>query len=237
MKISLQILIVLISVIAFCGGCAKEGCTDPTATNYNSKATKSDGSCKYVCNATDYTLPGNCGSGYIPVSSTLCCPASQPYYCSNSTSCFTTCESAQNVCNYPSKGTGQGGGGSAGYVCSGSSCSYVSSGASYTSLSSCQSSCGGGSAGYVCSGGNCSYVSSGASYTSLSSCQSNCAATCNSTYYHSSTVGCATGELETPDGYCCPSTYPYICSGGSSCASTCANAKSICGSSTIYHLY
>ena len=27
--------------------CAKEGCTDPDAENYNSSATKSDGSCTF----------------------------------------------------------------------------------------------------------------------------------------------------------------------------------------------
>lgn len=35
-------------------GCKKSGCTDPTATNYNSKAKKNDGSCTY---GPTYTVP------------------------------------------------------------------------------------------------------------------------------------------------------------------------------------
>ena len=37
--------IILISLLMF--SCAKEGCTDPDAENYNSSATKSDGSCTF----------------------------------------------------------------------------------------------------------------------------------------------------------------------------------------------
>lgn len=37
-------------------GCNKEGCTDPTATNYNSDATKDDGSCEH---APAYTIPSS----------------------------------------------------------------------------------------------------------------------------------------------------------------------------------
>lgn len=41
----LALLLILISAISV--GCKKKGCTDSTATNYNSKATKNDGSCTY----------------------------------------------------------------------------------------------------------------------------------------------------------------------------------------------
>lgn len=38
------------------GACKKQGCTDETATNYNEKATKDDGSCEYPA-TTSYTVP------------------------------------------------------------------------------------------------------------------------------------------------------------------------------------
>lgn len=195
-------------LIAFLyGGCAKEGCTDPTATNYNSKATKSDGSCRYVCNATNYTGSGSCGSGYVVVGGGYCCPASKPYTCASATSCYATCEDAKAAgCSSVEKGISQtgGGGGNSGYVCSGSSCSYVSSGASYTSLSSCQSSCGGS--------GSCSSTN----YTG--------AANCGSGY-----VGVG--------GYCCPNGSPYYCSATNLCYTTCQNAKSAGCSTPIKGIY
>ncbi|MFN8316160.1 MAG: hypothetical protein U0T32_06915 [Chitinophagales bacterium] len=144
MKKCFQILVAILVLVAFCGGCAREGCTDPTATNYNSKATKNDGSCKYVCNAINSTASGSCGSGYVVVSGGYCCPVSKPYTCASAPTCYKTCEEAQAAgCTTVEKGIYQtsGGGGGAGYICSGGSCSYVSSGASYSSLSSCQSNC------------------------------------------------------------------------------------------------
>ena len=47
-KNSTQFLAVL-SIISLIGtGCAKEGCTDPKAVNYNTEAEKDDGSCTYI---------------------------------------------------------------------------------------------------------------------------------------------------------------------------------------------
>lgn len=207
MKTSFQFFFALLIVIAFCGGCSREGCTDPSATNYNSKATKGDGSCRYVCNATNYTGSGSCGSGYVVVGGGYCCPASKPYTCASATSCYATCEDAKAAgCSSVEKGISQtgGGGGNSGYVCSGSSCSYVSSGASYTSLSSCQSSCGGS--------GSCSSTN----YTG--------AANCGSGY-----VGVG--------GYCCPNGSPYYCSATNLCYTTCQNAKSAGCSTPIKGIY
>ena len=50
MKISK--ITILTSVLAICmlASCGKEGCTDPTAPNYNPDATKDDGSCEEVAN-------------------------------------------------------------------------------------------------------------------------------------------------------------------------------------------
>ncbi len=214
MKTSFQFFFALLLFAAFCGGCAREGCTDPTASNYNSKATKSDGSCRYanvLCNATDYSGSGSCSSGYVAVTPTSCCPKDYPYVCSSTNKCYSSCEDAQAVCNYPTKGVSQGGsGGSAGYKCSGGSCSYVSSGASYTSLTSCQSSCSSSSAGYVCSSGTCTYVSSGASYTSLSSCQSSCGSSsagynCNGSSCYSVSSGASYSTLSSCQNSCKPS--------------------------------
>lgn len=42
------ILFSLLAVAIIFSGCRKEGCTDPEAINYNSKAKKDDGSCEYA---------------------------------------------------------------------------------------------------------------------------------------------------------------------------------------------
>lgn len=132
------------------------------------------GNCPY----TQFSGTDGCDPGYDPVTSTLCCPTSSPYYCSQTNSCYTTCEDADAACTsvqvVKADPTG-GGGGSAGYNCVAGSCGYVSSGASYATLTDCQNSCGGGgSAGYNCVGGSCGYVSSGASYSTLTDCENNC---------------------------------------------------------------
>lgn len=46
----------LTTVIAF-SSCKKEGCTDESATNYNSKAKKDNGSCEYPSITPAYTVP------------------------------------------------------------------------------------------------------------------------------------------------------------------------------------
>jgi hypothetical protein len=40
-------LIIFMFSIVLLGSCAKEGCTDPQASNYNTEASKDDGTCKY----------------------------------------------------------------------------------------------------------------------------------------------------------------------------------------------
>ena len=45
-----------ILTIGLLNSCGTDGCTDPTATNYNSDATKDDGSCDYA--TTEYKLSG-----------------------------------------------------------------------------------------------------------------------------------------------------------------------------------
>lgn len=52
MKKSL-IVIALASPVLFFSSCAKEGCTDKIASNYNKDAKKDDGTCKYVYGCTD----------------------------------------------------------------------------------------------------------------------------------------------------------------------------------------
>lgn len=57
MKIGKLTLIVLSTFLVF-SSCKKEGCTDPTAENYNSEAKKDDGSCNYLIdNGGLYVIP------------------------------------------------------------------------------------------------------------------------------------------------------------------------------------
>lgn len=46
------LFVALAASTLFLNSCKKEGCTDPTATNYNEKAKKDDGSCTYTPAAT-----------------------------------------------------------------------------------------------------------------------------------------------------------------------------------------
>ena len=40
--------VVLTGAVLIGTSCKKKGCTDPTATNYNEKAKKDDGTCEYA---------------------------------------------------------------------------------------------------------------------------------------------------------------------------------------------
>ncbi len=56
MKQNFTIAILGFAIVLGANSCKKEGCTDETATNYNSKAKKDDGSCVYD-NVPSYTIP------------------------------------------------------------------------------------------------------------------------------------------------------------------------------------
>ena len=56
MKTSKILLLTLLVASTAFVGCKKKGCTDPTATNYDSEAKKDDGNCEYDTDA--YTLSG-----------------------------------------------------------------------------------------------------------------------------------------------------------------------------------
>ena len=60
-------LLVFVFAVTLLGSCGKKGCTDPVADNYNSDATKDDGSCEY----SDTTGNSNTGSGGTPVFSII----------------------------------------------------------------------------------------------------------------------------------------------------------------------
>ncbi len=63
------------------------------------------------CNSTPYYGTQNCSSGYVAVSSTLCCPSSSPYLGVQTGNCYTTCDAAKNAGNTSiAFGTGQTGG-------------------------------------------------------------------------------------------------------------------------------
>jgi hypothetical protein len=69
-----------------------------------------EGNCAYV----QSTATANCGSGYYPVSSSGCCPASSPFYCSETNTCYAFCSTAESNCGYTQvirANTGGGGGG------------------------------------------------------------------------------------------------------------------------------
>lgn len=55
-----RIIIAGLSLVIGLGlnSCNKEGCTDPTATNYDSNAEKDDGSCEFAPNVPTVTTPG-----------------------------------------------------------------------------------------------------------------------------------------------------------------------------------
>ena len=59
MKISKILSILFLTSITFFS-CKKEGCTDPTALNYNAEAQKDNGNCEY--NSDEYTLSGQISS-------------------------------------------------------------------------------------------------------------------------------------------------------------------------------
>ncbi|MBX2904089.1 MAG: hypothetical protein KF872_11105 [Chitinophagales bacterium] len=197
-------LLLLISI----NGCDKKGCTDYDACNYNTDATKDDGSCDFSCyNCVDYLYQGSgsCTNGVI-VGPGSCCPSDYPYFCSATNKCYSSCKSASNACTggTVTKGLSStgGGGGSAGYNCNGSSCTYVSSGAQYSTQSACQSACGGG--------GTCNYTT------------------------WSGTGSCSSGWYPVYTGKCCSSSYPYYSTGANSCYQTCSAAKSAGGS--VYYI-
>jgi hypothetical protein len=58
MKIKIITSLLLVGIVALGAGCKKQGCTDPTANNYNENAKKDDGSCLYdTPGGSGYTVP------------------------------------------------------------------------------------------------------------------------------------------------------------------------------------
>lgn len=93
-----------------------------------------------LCNYDVYS-DGSCAPGNVPVSISSCCPTSNPYYCSETGYCYTTCESADAACATATVILGTTGSGNAGYSCIGGTCISVSSGATYATYSDCQTTC------------------------------------------------------------------------------------------------
>jgi hypothetical protein len=94
--ISILLITVILSTIS---ACKTGGCTDFYACNYDSYAGKDDGSCDFRCKScVQWTGSNGCSSGYYPVSATKCCQLSNPYYCSTTNLCYTTCAAARADC-------------------------------------------------------------------------------------------------------------------------------------------
>jgi hypothetical protein len=69
------------------------------------------------CNYTQFTGADNCDSGYDPVTPTACCPVDYPYYCSQTNSCYSSCDAAETACSVTVvKADATGGGGSSGQI-------------------------------------------------------------------------------------------------------------------------
>lgn len=110
------------------------------------------------CFAIPYNSSDVCSNPTsIPVSTSACCPAGFPYYCSTSGSCFATCSAAENSgCDVSiSFGTGQSGGGGGGGNCSFTPFSGTANcNTGFVAVSS--TTCCPGSSPYYCSStGNC----------------------------------------------------------------------------------
>ena len=54
---STRIFTIALTTVIALSSCKKEGCTDESAINYNSKAKKDDSSCEYSSTEPAYTVP------------------------------------------------------------------------------------------------------------------------------------------------------------------------------------
>lgn len=129
--------IIFISILIFCSSCVKKGCTDSDACNYNSSATRDDGTCNYGCYDIGSSSGGSSSGGSSSGGS-----SSGGYLCTN------TCTYAYDgVCD-------DGGSGSSYSVCDyGTDCNDCGSrpalGGSSSGGSSSGSSSGGSSYGRI----------------------------------------------------------------------------------------
>jgi hypothetical protein len=98
--------------------------------------------CGSSCDYNVYSGGGSCSDpANFPVSASLCCSPSYPFYCSETGMCYTSCAAADAACSSATVVTGSTSGGGAGYDCISGSCTYVSANGDYATLSACQSAC------------------------------------------------------------------------------------------------
>ncbi len=104
----------------YCNGSSCKEYTYAEGDYYTKAACESDcsnnsgGGGSSNCNYTTYSGTG-CNPGYVAISSTICCPSTNPYYGNSTGKCYTSCEYARDNGNSSIiKGIGTSGGGGGG---------------------------------------------------------------------------------------------------------------------------
>jgi hypothetical protein len=122
--------------------CNSGTCSYVSANADYATISECENACGSSCNYNVYSGGGSCSDpANFPVSASLCCSPSYPFYCSETGMCYTSCTAADAACSSATVVTGSTSGGGAGYDCISGSCTYVSANGDYATLSACQSAC------------------------------------------------------------------------------------------------
>jgi hypothetical protein len=122
--------------------CISGNCSYVSGNADYATITDCQNACGSSCDYSVYSGGGSCSDpANFPVSASLCCSPSYPFYCSETGMCYTSCAAADAACSSATVVTGSTSGGGAGYDCISGSCTYVSANGDYATLSACQSAC------------------------------------------------------------------------------------------------